>query len=46
MRIFKRLRDEHAYTGEITIVKDYVHERRLRLREMFVPCATIRGTHR
>ena len=37
MRIFERLRDEHGYTGGITIVKGYVHERRLRLREMFVP---------
>jgi transposase len=36
-RIFERLRDEHGYSGGITIVKDYVHERRLRLREMFVP---------
>jgi hypothetical protein len=34
-RIFERLRDEYGYTGGITIVKDYVHERRL--REMFVP---------
>ena len=36
-RIFERLRDEHGYAGGITIVKDYVHERRQRLREMFVP---------
>jgi transposase len=36
-RIFERLRDEHGYGGGITIVKDYVYERRLRLREMFVP---------
>ncbi len=36
-RIFERLRDEHGYTGGITVVKDYVHERRLRSREMFVP---------
>jgi transposase len=36
-RIFERLRDEHGYTGGITIVKDYVHERRQRSREMFVP---------
>jgi transposase len=36
-RIFERLRDEHGYAGGITIVKDYVHERRLRQREMFVP---------
>jgi hypothetical protein len=37
LRIFERLRDEHGYTGGITIVKDYVHERRQRQREMFVP---------
>jgi transposase len=36
-RIFERLRDEHGYSGGITIVKDYVHERRPRQREMFVP---------
>ena len=36
-RIFERLRDEHGYTGGLTIVKDYVHERRLRQREVFVP---------
>ena len=36
-RIFERLRDEHGYTGGITIVKDYVHERRQRSREMFMP---------
>jgi hypothetical protein len=31
-RIFERLRDEYGYGGGITIVKDYVHERRQRLR--------------
>jgi len=36
-RIFERLRDEHGFTGKQTIVKDYVRERRHRLREMFVP---------
>jgi transposase len=36
-RIFERLRDEHGYRGGITIVKDYVYERRQRSREMFVP---------
>ncbi|WP_304951642.1 IS21 family transposase [Sulfitobacter sp.] len=36
-RIFERLRDEHGYTGGITIVKDYVAKWRLRTREMFVP---------
>jgi transposase len=36
-RIFERLRDEHAFTGGITIVKDYVAGVQLRSREMFVP---------
>ena len=36
-RIFERLRDAHGFTGKETIVKDYVRERRLRRREMFVP---------
>src|SRR5712672_3726241 len=36
-RIFERLRDEHGYSGGITIVKDYVLARRLRQREVFVP---------
>ena len=36
-RILERLRDEYAFTGGYTIVKDYVRERRLRTREMFVP---------
>src|SRR6202167_5510440 len=35
-RIFERLRDEHGYAGGITVVKDYVHERRQRMREVFV----------
>lgn len=38
-RIFERLRDEHGFAGKQTIVKDYVRERRNRLREMFVPLA-------
>jgi transposase len=36
-RIFERLRDEHGYSGGITIVKDYVALRRQRTQEMFVP---------
>ncbi len=38
-RIFERLRDEHGFAGGYTIVKDYVRERRLRSREVFVPLA-------
>ncbi len=36
-RIFERLRDEHGFTGGITIVKDYIYAARQRQREMFVP---------
>ncbi len=36
-RIFERLRDEHGFTGRITIVKDYVAGWRQRTQEMFVP---------
>jgi transposase len=36
-RIFERLRDEHGYSGGLTIVKDYVRARRQRQREVFVP---------
>ena len=35
-RIYDRLRDEYDFGGGYTIVKDYVRERRLRTREMFV----------
>jgi transposase len=36
-RIFERLRDEHGFTGGMTIVKDYVAVWRQRTQEMFVP---------
>ena len=36
-RVFERLRDEHGFDGQYTIVKDYVRERRRRTQEMFVP---------
>ena len=36
-RIFARLKAEHGFAGGETVVKDYVRERRLRGREMFVP---------
>jgi len=38
-RIFERLRDEHGFTGGITIVKDYICGVRQRQQEMFVPLA-------
>ena len=36
-RIHERLRDEHGFTGGITIVTDYVREKKRRSREVFVP---------
>ena len=36
-RIFQRLRDEHGFGGQYTIVKDYVREHRRGSQEMFVP---------
>ena len=36
-RIFERLRDEHGFTGGITIVMDYVAGWQQRSAEMFVP---------
>ena len=36
-RIFQRLRDEHGFGGQYTIVKDYVREHRRRSQEMFAP---------
>lgn len=36
-RIYDRLREEHAFTGGYTIVKDYVRDARLRHKEVFVP---------
>jgi hypothetical protein len=31
------LRDEHGFTGGITIVRDYVAGAKLRSREVFIP---------
>lgn len=36
-RIFERLRDEHGYTGGVTIVRDYVHRQKQKSLEVFVP---------
>jgi hypothetical protein len=45
-RIFERLRDEHGFTGGITIVKDHVAGWHQRGQEMFVPAVAAfwRGT--
>ena len=42
-RIYERLRSEHGFDGKYTIVKDYVRERRLRTREMYVPLSHAPG---
>ena len=39
----RALRDEHEFPGKYTIVKDYVRERRLRTREMYVPLSHAPG---
>ena len=44
-RIFERLRDEYGFTGQYTIVKDYVRERR-RTQEVFVPLSHAPGQAR
>lgn len=36
-RVLKRLRDEHGFTDDYTIVKDYIRKRERRGRGMFVP---------
>ena len=36
-RMFERLRDEHGYTGGLTIVHEYVRGKKRRLQEVFVP---------
>ena len=36
-RIFERLRDEHGFTGGITIVREYVAGAKLSSREVFIP---------
>ena len=38
-RIFEQLRDEHGYTGGLTVVKEAVAAWRLRSAEVFVPLA-------
>ena len=46
-RIFERLRDEHGYSGGITIVKDYVRAHRLRFDPAFkLACGRLPDTGR
>ena len=42
-RIHERLRDEHGFTGGITVVTDYVREKKRRNREVFVPLSHAPG---
>jgi transposase len=42
-RIFERLRQEHGFTGGITIVTDYVREKKRRTQEVFVPLSHAPG---
>ena len=42
-RIFERLRDEHGFTGGLTIVSDYVREKKRRSQEVFVPLSHAPG---
>ena len=41
--IYERLRDEYGFPGKYTIVKDYVRERRLTTREMYMPLSHAPG---
>ena len=42
-RIFERLRDEHGFAGGLTIVSDYVREKKRRNLEVFVPLSHAPG---
>lgn len=43
-RIFDRLKAEHGFIGGYTIVKDYVRDKKVRLREVFFPLKQQAGT--
>lgn len=43
-RILVRLQQEYGFAGSYTIVKDYVREKRIRLKEVFFPLEHRRGT--
>jgi len=43
-RIFDRLKDEYGFTGGYTIVKDYVREKKLRSKEVYLPLLQRPGT--
>ena len=43
-RIMDRLKAEYGYTGSYTIVKDYVREKKIRMKEVFFPLEQRPGT--
>jgi transposase len=43
-RIFDRLKEEHAFSGSYTIVKDYVRAKKLKLKEVYFPLQQSPGT--
>lgn len=43
-RILDRLRDEHGFTGSYTIVKDYVRDKLIRMKEVYFPLEQKPGT--
>ena len=42
-RILERLREEHGFTGQYTIVRNYVYKVATRHKEMFMPLAHLAG---
>ena len=42
-RIYERIRDEHGFSGGITIVTDYVRHQKRRNKEVFVPLSHAPG---
>ncbi len=44
-RIFERLRDEHEYTGGITVVRDEIRRYRQQAAEVFMPLAQTTARH-
>ncbi len=43
-RIYNLLQEEHGFTGGYTIVKDYVREKKLKLKEVYFPLNQSPGT--
>lgn len=43
-RIFRRICDEHGFTGSYTIVREYVRDKKLRMKESYFPLEQRPGT--